>query len=157
MTTKRTRRRDDDVGKREEDVVCKIVKDNSNDNVQVSTKVFVEQHDLVSEIISFLGPPSILKFSRAMPFVSSHITHKHVIKSIENILRKDIYDQHNQCHRHNQHRKRHIQYHKIIVEKLIPVSEKQACVRQTPMQLLRTISGRYCERCQLDLICVSGW
>jgi len=131
--------------------------DISDDKVSFTLSFFVEQRDLVSEIFSFLDPPSLLKTCHAVSFLSSFLTHKHVIRSVSNTLRTETYDQDNECYRRNRHRHRHIQYHKIVVEKLIPNFQKHASTRQTPMQLLRSVSGRYCERCQLDLICVTGW
>ena len=133
------------------------VANNIDGELPISLSFFAEKRDLVSEIFSFLDPPSLLKMCRAMPIVSPLLTHQHVIGSVTNTLRSDTFDQNNECYRRNRHRYRHIQYHRIVVEKLIPNFQKDASTKQTPMQLLRSVSGRYCERCQLDLICVTGW
>ena len=139
------------------DGIGRLSIENKNTEVSISKKFFYEQRDIVTEIFSFLDPPSILKMCHGMRLVSSFLTHKHVVRSVTNTLRGDTFDQENQCYRRNRHRYRHIQYHKIVVEKLIPSFKQKTSIRQSPMQLLRSVSGRRCKRCQLDLIPVTGW
>ena len=162
--TIRSRHRDGDDGEtpRASEIEYPIVRIDSgmsddDGNVSFPLAFFTEQQDLVSEIFSFLDPPSMFKLCRGMPFVSPFLTHEHVIHSVACTLTKDTFNENNQCYRRNRHRYRHIQYHRIVVEKLIPNLQRQASAKHTPIQLLQAVSGRYCERCQMDLICITGW
>jgi hypothetical protein len=135
------------------------VDDNQTKNRKLPSSVqfFAGQRDVVVEIFSFLDPPSLTRMCTALSFVTPFLTHVQVIRSVSNALKTEVYDLNNECLRRNRHRYRHIQYHRIVVEKLMPNIQKHACTRQTPIQLLQSATGRYCERCQLDLICVTGW
>ncbi len=146
----------------ESEIECLIGRMDKHVNVNIDARApisfFWEQRDLVSEVFSFLDPPSLYKLCRGIPFVSPFLTHEHVVQSVACALTNDIYNENNQCYRRNRHRYRHIQYHRIVVERLIPnLQRQQASIKQTPVQLLRAVSGRHCQRCQLNLICITGW
>lgn len=137
--------------------ICPIDEDTKDRKLSLSRTFFTEQRDLVSEILLFLDPSSMFKLCRAIPSVRPVLTHDHVIRSVAKTMETDTYNLDNPCYRRKRHQYRHIQYHRMVVEKMIPKFQRQALTRQSPMQLLRAVSGRYCERCQLDLVCVTGW
>jgi len=129
------------------DGICQHSNKTKTKEIPSSVLFSTEQREIVAEDFSFLDPPSILIFVAG--YNSYHCSWHTSTSSIRA-----------RCTENGHVRPRERMLSPQSTQSAQSISSNpisQSSMRQSPMQLFRQLSGRRCERCQLNWIAVIGW